>query len=225
MRTPLTAILGLARLLIGSDLEKKQMDLVKSIKLSADHLLIMLNDILDVSKMEYDKLELEYIPFDLHDLINGLKSILYQSVTQKGLKFSVHIDSKLPRTLIGDPTRLTQVLNLLSNAEKFTKEGFVELHVNIIQIEGGHVRIEFKVSDSGIGISPENKDRIFWEFVQENKDTARLYGGTGLGLSIVKQLVELQKGVIRLESSPNQRKFIFVELGYDIDKESLFKIR
>ena len=110
MRTPLTAILGLARLLIGSDLEKKQMDLVKSIKLSADHLLIMLNDILDVSKMEYDKLELEYIPFDLHDLINGLKSILYQSVTQKGLKFSVHIDSKLPRTLIGDPTRLTQVL-------------------------------------------------------------------------------------------------------------------
>lgn len=222
MRTPLTAILGLARLLIGSDLEKKQMDLVKSIKLSADHLLIMLNDILDVSKMEYDKLELEYIPFDLHDLINGLKSILYQSVTQKGLKFSVHIDSKLPRTLIGDPTRLTQVLlNLLSNAEKFTKEGFVELHVNIIQIEGGHVRIEFKVSDSGIGISPENKDRIFEEFVQENKDTARLYGGTGLGLSIVKQLVELQKGVIRLESSPNQGSSFFVELGYDIDKEEV----
>jgi PAS domain S-box-containing protein len=201
IRTPMNAIIGLSELLLKENLNEKQLENLKSIKYSADNLLVIINDILDFSKIESGKIEFEQINFDLYSKVHEIRKTFIFKAEEKGIGLKVNIDERVPQFLSGDPFRLNQILlNLLSNAIKFTKEGQVSLGIQLVKQNKDSVSLEFSVSDTGIGIPKDKLANVFESYTQAYTDITRRFGGTGLGLAITKQLVEMQGGVISLTS-------------------------
>jgi len=211
IRTPMNGIIGMAALLQKTALETKQHNYVDKLLSSANTLLALINDILDFSKIDAGKLQLEEIPFNLEDILGNIANVVGMLAEKKGLEFLFRIDPRIPYTLIGDPLRLGQVLmNLASNAVKFTDRGEVVIAVTLAKRAKEVVTFCFSVSDSGIGLRPEQIDSLFSAFSQADDSITRKYGGTGLGLAICKQLAELMGGRIWAESQPGKgAKFSF----------------
>ncbi|MCS6794074.1 MAG: PAS domain S-box protein [Oscillatoriaceae bacterium SKYG93] len=210
IRTPMNAVLGLTELLLQTPLNSEQQDFLYTLRASSQHLLLLINDILDISKLEAGKLRLEKLNFDLNLCIEEVIDLLAPSAKQKGLELFTIIASDVPRKLIGDAARLRQILtNIIGNAIKFTKSGEIVIRVNLantpdsltpLSPESKTVKLYFTVSDTGIGIAPEDKSKLFKHFSQIDTSTTRNYGGTGLGMAICKQLIELMGGEIGVES-------------------------
>ncbi|MDH7475815.1 MAG: histidine kinase dimerization/phospho-acceptor domain-containing protein, partial [Anaerolineae bacterium] len=184
IRTPLNAIIGMTGLLLDTDLTPEQLDFVETIRNSGDDLLTIINDILDFSKIEAGKLELERQPFDLHDCVEGALDLLASKAAEKGLELAYIIEDEVPGTIVGDVTRVRQILaNLLSNAVKFTEKGEVVVSVDSRLLAENQHEVHFAVRDTGIGIPAERMGRLFQSFSQVDASTTRKYGGTGLGLA------------------------------------------
>ena len=202
IRTPINAILGMAHLQQKTDLDPHQRDYVQKIERAAKSLLGIINDILDISKIEAGKLDVEEIEFDLGDVLDKLIEMCAMKADDKGLDFHVRAATDVPRALIGDPLRLGQVLvNLSNNAVKFTEAGRVLVDVSVLSCDAEGVLLRFGVTDTGIGMTPEQLGRMFQGFSQADASTTRKYGGTGLGLAITKQLTELMGGEVGVESA------------------------
>ncbi len=220
IRTPLNAVIAMSDLLSRTTLNPEQKDFAHTIQTSAKALLSLINDILDISKIESGKLTLEHIDFDLHNLINGTIEIFRPHAQSKHLDLRIYIDPKIPYQLRGDPVHIRQVItNLLGNAVKFTHRGGIELRIKLINDNPNRARIRFEVEDSGIGISPAALTTIFDKFTQADTSTTREYGGTGLGTAISKQLVELMAGEIGVNSTPGTGSCFWFEL--DLEKQLL----
>lgn len=201
IRTPMNAVIGMTNLLLQENPKPDQIDSLKILKFSSENLLDLINDVLDYSKIESGKISFEQIDFNLIELVNNVKEIHCLAAKEKGLKFKVKVDSDLPTMIIGDPTRLAQILNnLVSNAIKFTNSGSVIIDLSLNRAVGNLVDIDFAVTDTGIGIDADKKDYIFESFTQASNDTTRVFGGTGLGLAITKKIVELLGGSISVKS-------------------------
>ncbi|MCO6149513.1 ATP-binding protein [Flavobacterium sp. NRK1] len=201
IRTPMNAIVGFADLLEQTALTVQQKDYIKNVKTAGDNLLVIINDILDLSKIESGKLTIGSAPFSLKDTMTQLYNLLKVKADEKNLKFSLTIDSDAPDYVMGDKGRINQILlNLTGNAIKFTENGEIKITVKKIADSAQNHTIKFSVKDSGIGIPVEKLDTIFERFTQAEESTTRKFGGTGLGLSIVKQLVELMQGEINVKS-------------------------
>ena len=195
LRTPLNAILGMGRLLIESSLKGEQRELADATLQSSTNLLKIVNDILDLSKIEAGGVELERIGFDIVRVFDFVVNTLKHSAKEKGLDISVHYNKSGFPYVIGDSLRLSRVLmNLLSNAIKYTNEGHIDFNATFTKVDDRHIEIQCNISDTGIGIPKEKLDKIFDKFVQADTSITRKYGGTGLGLTITKQLVELMGG-------------------------------
>lgn len=201
IRTPLNGVIGLSKLLQKTNLDKDQRELIDIITNSGGSLLQIINDILDFSKIESGLIQFENINFNLHELINNVFQLLKFKAEEKGIDFTYQISTDLPETLNGDPLRINQILmNLVNNAIKFTHDGKVHIEVNLLDRSEQTVRLFFKVSDTGIGISDSGKLLLFKEFSQSDLSISRKYGGSGLGLAISKNLVTLMHGEIGVES-------------------------
>lgn len=204
IRTPLNGIIGLTYLLQKSDLSAIQQDYIRQITDSSHNLLHILNAVLDFSKLEADKLSLEHVPFRLEESIMRLCGMFSVLLGPKPVDFMIQVDPQIPDELIGDPTRLEQVLlNLGSNAIKFTNEGIIELQIKLAECTDDQATLSFSVSDTGIGMTPAQLSKLFTPFVQADDKTSRKYGGTGLGLVISHSLVDKMGGNIRVVSTPN----------------------
>jgi len=203
IRTPMNGIIGMTGLLIDTPLDHEQHEYATTIESCAHDLLTIINDILDISKIEAGKMLFEEVEIDLRAFAEGSVALFADRARGKGLHLGVTIDQDAPRLLRGDPVRIRQVLtNLISNAVKFTEHGAVSVHVGVESAGESSVLIRFEVTDTGIGISPEAIAELFQPFVQADSSTTRKYGGTGLGLAIARQLVELMGGRIGVESRP-----------------------
>ncbi|MGA0558766.1 PAS domain S-box protein [Larkinella sp. VNQ87] len=217
IRTPLNAILGFSNLLESTALSKEQKEFVDFIRTAGKNLLTIVNDILDISKIEAGMLPLESIPFSITSLVDSIRTMLDASATDKNLMLSVSTDSDLPEVVLGDPTRLTQILlNLLSNAIKFTRQGGVSVRIEKREEIDGEVRVRFTVEDTGIGMDSAILPHIFERFRQASDFTTRFYGGTGLGLNIVKSLTEMQGGWVTVESQLGVGSRFTLEIPYKI---------
>lgn len=219
IRTPMNAITGFTRLLLETDLSSRQAEYLELIRGSGDILLNLINDILDFSKIEAGKLNLENMPFRVQTVVESLCDIYQEKTTGKDIELVVDVHPEVPLMLVGDELRLKQVLiNLTSNAMKFTEKGEVLVHVRLKQMLAGQVELEFSVRDTGIGIHPDHRAHLFDSFAQADASTTRNYGGTGLGLAICKQLVQMMKGDIQVESEPGKgSRFSFTAL-FDLPK-------
>ena len=201
IRTPLNAILGVGHLLESTQLSAQQQKFVRILRSSSEGLLALINDILDFSKIESGKVSLEERSLDLRQLTHQLADNLHMKAEQKGLALEVHVDERVPDTVLGDPIKIGQVVtNLLSNAIKFTAEGSVTLALEVRERLQDAVSIDFRIADTGIGIAADRLPHVFDEFTQANYDIGLKYGGTGLGLAISKKLVELYGSRIDVES-------------------------
>ena len=201
IRTPLNAIIGMTGLLLDTRLDPEQRDYAETIRASGDTLLSLINDILDFSKIEAGKLELEQQPFDLRDCVEGALDLLAPKAAERGLELAYIIEGEVPGTIVGDVTRVRQILvNLLSNAVKFTEKGEVVVLVESRALESEVHEVHFAVRDTGIGIPAERMGRLFQSFSQVDASTTRKYGGTGLGLAISKRLAEMMGGRMWVES-------------------------
>ena len=201
IRTPMNGVIGMASLLLESDLGGEQKDYVETIAKSGGDLVAIINEILDFSKVEAGQLDIEHTEFGLVECIESAIDLNTMRAAEKGLELLLDGDAELPEIVIGDSTRLRQVLiNLISNAVKFTDEGHVQLKVRVTALMEGMVAIRFEVSDTGIGIANEDIERLFESFTQADASISRRYGGTGLGLAISKRLVELMGGDMTCES-------------------------
>lgn len=202
IRTPMNGVLGTAQLLLKTELTLEQRKHLKTLYDSGDHMMALLNEILDYSKIEQGRLELERVPFSLSSIIGSIHSIYHTLCVEKGLTFEVTSTVPKDRWYIGDKARLRQVLfNLINNAVKFTGQGSVQVHISECEIDGKNT-LRMSVSDTGIGISSEAQKRIFKPFEQAESGTTRRYGGTGLGLAIVKQIAKAMHGDIHVHSAP-----------------------
>jgi signal transduction histidine kinase/DNA-binding response OmpR family regulator len=201
IRTPMNAIVGMSRLLLKKDPQPGQLRYLNAISQSAENLLVIINDILDLSKIEAGKIIIEQTGFSLQTLMEDVRDMLLLKAEEKGLQLRLAAGRDIPDNLIGDPTRISQILiNLTGNAIKFTEKGFIEVRAINAGREGNKCRVRFEVEDSGIGIAEDYVETIFESFTQAGTDTARKFGGTGLGLTISKQLAELMGGSISVES-------------------------
>ena len=201
IRTPMTAILGMADLTLSTQLTAEQREYLGTIKSSGDALLTLINDILDLSKIDAGRLELEAIPFSLHDTVGDTVRALRIRAAEKGLDLDLTIGAEVPDTVIGDPGRIRQILfNLVGNAIKFTSEGRVLILLEASQVGEAESLVRFQIRDTGVGIPTDRLETIFEAFAQADASTAREYGGTGLGLSIVRELVGLYRGEVSVES-------------------------
>ncbi|MCP5207773.1 MAG: response regulator [Hahellaceae bacterium] len=212
IRTPLNAVIGLSHLLLQEEPHQEQIENLRTLKFSAESLLGLINDILDFSKIEAGKIALEKIPVNMRELVKGIVSSLEFQAHDKGIDLRTVIDPALPEQILGDPLRLSQVLNnLISNAIKFTDEGFVEVKLAVRDSPANKVAIEFSVKDSGIGIERDKQEAIFEFFNQADNSVTRRYGGTGLGLAITRGILQLYGSEIKLSSAPeNGSVFSFI---------------
>src|SRR2546421_773087 len=201
IRTPMNAVLGFVELVLDTDLQVEQRRALELVRSSSEALLTILNDILDYSKIEAEHLELESIPFDLPKVVHATATLLAVRAREKHLELTVDVPPDVPQMVRGDPTRLRQVLmNLIGNAIKFTEQGEVDVSASIIQRDGDRAAVQFRVRDTGIGISEDQLGTIFQEFTQADASMTRRYGGTGLGLAISRRLVALMAGELAVTS-------------------------
>jgi signal transduction histidine kinase/DNA-binding response OmpR family regulator len=205
IRTPMNVILGMSRLALQSDLNPQQHNYVQKVHRSAESLLVIINDILDFSKIEAGKLDMEVLPFDLGNVMDDLANLVGMKAEEKGLELVFALPPDLPNALVGDPSRLGQVLiNLGNNAVKFTERGEVIVAVEVLARDATSVRLRFEVRDTGIGITPEEQQRLFKPFSQADSSTSRRFGGTGLGLAISHHLVHMMDGELGVDSAPGR---------------------
>ncbi len=217
IRTPLNAVIGLAHLLQRTPLSNEQTHFVQNIQLSGKALLGIVNDVLDLSKIEAGEMGLERTTFSLRDISSSLQALFEEQARNKGLSLAMTPEATLPDALQGDPTRLRQVLvNLLGNAIKFTEQGQVSLSILALAAPAGHCRLRFEVHDTGLGIAADVLPALFAPFAQADTSTTRRFGGTGLGLSITKHLVELMGGRVGVHSTPGQGSCFWVELPFEL---------
>lgn len=222
IRTPMNAVIGMSNLLLDEKLTDKQREYLNTLKFSSDNLLNLINDILDFSKIEAGRVEFENIEFNLRHLINGIKESNSYMAMEKGIAMKMKWQNNLPEVLIGDPTRLAQILNnLTGNAVKFTESGGVTINTTLVAEKKDSFVIQFDVVDTGIGISEKNLDTIFDSFTQSDIFVTRKYGGTGLGLTITKQLVDLQKGKIAVSSHIGEGSTFSVQLRFGKPKSKI----
>ena len=202
IRTPMNAVIGLSSVLLDTRLDDEQRHIAETIHESSNNLHALLNDILDVSKLDAGKIEFEAAPFSLRAVIDNVASIVEASATKKGLPLRCSIDDAMPAALIGDQTRIRQVvLNLMTNAIKFSDKGRVEIATRCLERQGGSITFECSVRDSGIGIAPEQLGKLFGDFTQADSSISRRFGGTGLGLAICKRIINQMGGEITVESA------------------------
>ncbi len=225
IRTPMNGIIGMVDILKKTPLTPEQKEYVQIIESSGENLLTIINDILDYSKIEAGRIELEKIPINLREEINNVVKILQIQADRKNLPLIVEINDDVPQYLIGDPVRLKQIIiNLVNNAIKFTEKGSIRIIVEKQQINGTKAHLLFKVIDTGIGISEEGKKRLFKSFSQVDRSTTRKFGGTGLGLAISKNLTEMMGGEIGLESEVGAGSTFWFTVVLEItDKENYEK--
>ncbi len=205
IRTPMNGVVGMTELLLDTDLTEDQRNLLQTVSVSADALLALLNDILDLSKIEAGRIDLEVTEFAVHDVVDGVMRLLAIQAHEKHLELACRVAPRVPRLLLGDPIRLRQVLvNLVGNSIKFTAAGEVVVEVDCPEQNTTEAALHVAVRDTGIGISPENQAKIFEDFTQAEASTTRRFGGTGLGLSISSKLVGMMGGCIEVDSQEGQ---------------------
>ncbi|MCR8922962.1 CHASE domain-containing protein [Dasania sp. GY-MA-18] len=215
LRTPLNAIIGIINLCLKTPLSDKQLDYMQKAKRASGTLLSLINQTLDYSKIDAGKMELAQEEFNFIDVLLTINATFSLQVNSKGIEFDIKIPEYFPARLVGDQLRLEQILlNLCSNALKFTNKGKIEISINILKQNDSNIEIEIVVTDTGIGINPNQLENLFDSFQQADTSTTRIYGGTGLGLTITKQLIDLMKGGIRVESTPQQGSRFYVQLSF-----------
>ena len=220
IRTPINAVIGMAHLLKRTQLTPGQKDYLKKLTLSAHTLLGVINDILDLSKVEAGMLSLENVHFQFDQVIEQVATLMAPKAAEKQLEFLISVSDQVPAGLVGDPLRLTQILmNLCNNAIKFTEDGEVVLAVEETERSEGQVRLLFSVKDTGIGIKEDQLPALFQPFTQADASTTRKYGGTGLGLSLCSQLSEMMGGAIGVESTFGEGSMFWVEIPFTISRE------
>ncbi|MDP1563196.1 MAG: response regulator [Pirellulaceae bacterium] len=220
IRTPLNAIIGMTDLLMETPLNRSQMDYLKMVQDSGESLLAIINDVLDYSKIEAGKFQLDYLPVDLGECLGDAVKGLGFRAHNRGLELVLQIDSDFPNSVVADAARFRQILvNLVGNAIKFTDSGEVVVSLKAKALENGRCLVELSVQDTGIGISPDNLDRIFQQFEQADTSTTRKYGGTGLGLAICSRLVQLMDGHLKVESTLGSGSCFTVEVPLEMGPE------
>ena len=228
IRTPMNAIIGFTKVLLRTDLTEKQQEYLNAIEMSGNSLIVLINDILDLAKVDAGKMTFEKIPFNMASSISAMLHLFEPKIQEKNLILVKKYDNKIPKVLIGDSVRLHQIiLNLVSNAVKFTSKGKITVSVNLISENEESVVVEFSVKDTGIGIEESKIEAIFENFQQATSGTSRIYGGTGLGLAIVKQLVESQQGSISVKSKIDEGStfsftlsFLKADADFEIEPET-----
>ena len=216
IRTPMNSIVGFSELALDGDCAPRTRDYLDKIKVNAQWLLQIINDILDISKVESGKMELENIPFDMHELISGCRTLIMPSAVEKGITLYFYAEPSTGKRPLGDPSRLRQVfINLLSNAVKFTNTGMVKLHAALIAQNEKTITMHFEVKDSGIGMTKGQISKIFDPFTQAETGITRKYGGTGLGLSITRNIIEMMGGHLTVESTPGIGSKFSFDLTFD----------
>lgn len=221
LRTPMNAVMGMAELLLDTPLTPEQRSFVEVLNSSGSALLSVINDILDFSKIEAGRIEIESIRFDILSVVESVAALLARTAQEKGISLMTYVEPSLPTELIGDPTRLRQVLlNLAGNAVKFTHFGGVSILAETRSATAERIQVTFTVRDTGIGISEEHRKRLFQPFTQADSTTTRKYGGTGLGLAISRRLIELMGGSIDVRSAPGEGTTFFFQLPFRPAKTS-----
>ena len=216
IRTPMNGVLGMTEMLLGTSLTEAQRNYTRLVKRSGEHLLVIINDILDFSKIEAGKLTIEYINFNLWDLLEDIHTVYTPQAQNKGIGLDFDIANDIPVAICGDPNRLRQIMaNLLGNAIKFTEQGRIVAKVRVASETSQDVMLRFEVIDTGIGISREARGRLFEAFSQADDSTTRKFGGTGLGLAISRQLVELMGGAIGVDNGAKQGSVFWFTVSFD----------
>jgi len=229
IRTPMNAIIGFTKVLLRTDLTEKQQEYLNAIELSGNSLIVLINDILDLAKVDAGKMTFEQTPFNIASSISAMLHLFEPKIQEKNLILIKEYDNKIPKVLIGDSVRLHQIiLNLVSNAVKFTSRGKIKVSVKLIKEDDEKAVIEFSVNDTGIGMEEGKIDGIFENFQQATSGTSRIFGGTGLGLAIVKQLVESQQGSVHVKSKINEGSnfsfilsFLKTDAEFEIEAETI----
>jgi PAS domain S-box-containing protein len=226
IRTPMNAIIGFTKVVLKTDLNEKQREYINAIKLSGDALIVLINDILDLAKVDAGKMTFARVPFKLSFSISAMLHLFETKIQEKNLELIKEYDPEIPEVLVGDPVRLHQIiLNLVGNAVKFTSTGKITVKICMLKNDPEQVSIEFSIKDTGIGIPEHKLGSIFDDFQQATSGTSRIYGGTGLGLAIVKQLVEGQEGKINVRSKAGHGSVFsftldFLKTNSKVDPES-----
>ncbi|MCY7410376.1 MAG: PAS domain S-box protein, partial [Chitinophagales bacterium] len=221
IRTPMNAIIGFTKVVLKTDLTAKQKEYLTAIKMSGDALIVLINDILDLAKVDAGKMTFEQTPFKMALSISAMLHLFETKIQEKNLELVTEYDNKIPNVLVGDPVRLHQIiLNLVSNSVKFTSKGKITVSARLLREDEEKATIEFSVTDTGIGIAENKIATIFENFQQASSGTSRLYGGTGLGLAIVKQLVETQSGTINVKSKIDEGSTFSFVLSFQKTKAS-----
>lgn len=216
IRTPMNAIIGFTKVVLKTELTAKQKEYLMAIKMSGDALIVLINDILDLAKVDAGKMTFEKTPFKLSLSIKAMLHLFETKIQEKNLQLITNYDQRIPEVLLGDPIRLHQIiLNLVSNAVKFTNKGTITVSVTLLKENKDKVTLKFSIADTGIGIKEKKIDLIFENFRQATCETSRLFGGTGLGLAISKQLVEAQNGQIEVKSKVNEGSVFSFTLDFD----------
>ncbi len=221
IRTPLNAVIGISHILLLEDHKEEQLENLNALKFSSEHLLGLINNILDFNKIESGALELELRDFSLENILQGLQKVFQQKAKEKRINFRIKKDNELPDVLKGDSMRLFQILtNLVNNAVKFTEEGKVTLDIEVSSQTDDKVVILFQIIDTGIGIPVNKLDKIFESFTQANSNTTRKYGGTGLGLAICKKLLEIMDSKLQVESTEGEGSTFSFEVEFEKSEKS-----